>query len=175
MSAMKRHQWWSDSETNGAGNSTSKGIVSMTLSRAQRKGCMRVQSEGAKALSELAYRLEDNKIRITKAGGIEALMEAMACPEVRVSRIPLESFRALFSLAICADSKKRMVAIGVISFVISVMRAQARISASVQDHGCRLLAELMFNNKRHVEIVRRSGGVSAIFMRKAYPFSEPSW
>ena len=84
---------------------------------------MRVQAEAAKALSELAYRLESNKQRITKAGGVEALVKAMEYFE-HADRVQLEACRALFSLAISADGKERMVKIGVIPRVITSMRAR---------------------------------------------------
>ena len=42
------------------------------------------------------------------------------------------------------------------------MRARGSSSAPMQDHGCRLLAELMYKNKENVELVRRADGVSAI-------------
>ena len=84
------------------------------ITHTQRKRSMRVQAEAAKALSELAYRLESNKQRITKAGGVEALVKAMDYYE-HADRVQLEACRALFSLAISADGKERMVKIGVIA------------------------------------------------------------
>ena len=119
-----------------------------------------VQAEASKALSELAYRCSDNKKAICDNGGAETIVKAME-EHLDDWRVQLEGCRALFSQAIHTENKSRIIGCGSIPAVLNGMTAHAFMD-SVQDHGCRLLTEMMFNNVAVVESTRKLRGVSVI-------------
>ena len=150
------------STSNSTTETTSKVKVKQISSRkrAKNKASIRVQAEGCKALSELAYRLEANKQLITDVGGVDVILRAMT--DFRKSgRVILEGSRALFSLAIRPLSKSRIVALNGVTTIVKGMMSQPQ-NAHVQDHGCRLLSEFMYNNMNHVRMVVDAGGVDGI-------------
>ena len=119
-----------------------------------------VQAEACKALSELAYRCTENKKIITECHGATSIVEAMIRHE-QSTRVQLEACRALFSQAIRHGSKVIIIESGAVLTVLNAMKLHPK-DLSIQDHGCRLLTELMYENSDVKNTVLNNNGVNII-------------
>ena len=119
-----------------------------------------VQAEACKALSELAYRCTENKKIITECHGATSIVEAMIRHE-QSTRVQLEACRALFSQAIRHGSKVIIIESGAVLTVLNAMKLHPK-DFSIQDHGCRLLTELMYENSDVKDTVLKNNGVDII-------------